>query len=48
MNRFLDFLYDRGSETFADNDDYVRVVLPSDYPDSRMLEKLYVAAGLLR
>lgn len=49
MNRFLDFLCDRGSvsETFADSDDYVRVVLPSDYPESRILEKLYVAARIL-
>ena len=49
MNRFWDFLCDRGSasETFGDSDDYVRVVLPSDYPESRILEKLYMAAGLL-
>ncbi len=49
MNRFWDFFCDRSStsETFADNDDYVRIVLPSDYPESRILEKLYVAAGVL-
>ena len=49
MNSFWNLLCDNGavSETFADNDDYVRIVLPSDYPESRILEKLYVAAGIL-
>ena len=49
MNRFWNFLFDRDSvsEIFSESDDYVRIVLPSDYPESRILEKLYVAAGVL-
>lgn len=49
MSIFLEFLCDRGSvsETFGGSDDYVRIVLPSDYPESRIVEWLYVAAGLL-
>ena len=29
------------------SDDYVRIVLPSGYPESRIVERLYVTAGLL-
>ena len=49
MSSFWDFLCERGSgfETFGDSDDYVRIVLPSDYPESKIVEWLYVAAGLL-
>ena len=49
MNSFWNLLCDCGavSETFADTDDYVRIVLPSDYPESRIVEKLYVATGIL-
>ena len=49
MSIFLGVLCERDSvsETFGDSDDYVRIVLPSDYPESRIVERLYVAAGLL-
>ena len=49
MSSFWYFLCDRGSvsESFGDSDDYVRIVLPSDYPESRIVERLYVTAGLL-
>ena len=49
MSSFWYFLCDRGSvsESFGDSDDYVRIVLPSDYPESKIVEWLYVAAGLL-
>jgi hypothetical protein len=49
MSSFWYFLCDRGSvsESFGDSDDYVRIVLPSDYPESKIVERLYVAAGLL-
>ncbi len=49
MDKFWDFLYGHGSvsETFGESDDYVRIALPSDYPESRIVEKLYVAAGVL-
>lgn len=49
MSSFWDFLCEHGSgfETFGDSDDYVRIVLPSDYPESRIVERLYVTAGLL-
>ena len=40
MSSFWDFLCECGSgfETFGDSDDYVRIVLPSDYPESRILQ----------
>ena len=51
MSIFWGFLCERDSVsetfTFGDSDDYVRIVLPSDYPESRIVERLYVAAGLL-
>ena len=49
MSSFWDSFCDRGSvsESFGDSDDYVRIVLPSDYPESKIVERLYVAAGLL-
>ena len=49
MSSFWYFFCDRGSmsETFGDSDDYVRIVLPSNYPESKIVEWLYVAAGVL-
>ena len=49
MSSFWDSFCDRGSvsESFGDSDDYVRIVLPSNYPESKIVEWLYVAAGVL-
>ena len=49
MSSFWDFFCDCGSvsESFGDSDDYVRIVLPSNYPESKIVEWLYVVAGLL-